>query len=87
MLNLFLILAALTGLLALTEIRRFLLCILVRLIGLAFAMAFVMIAAACAGYAREGDLTSRTRRRGIWPRRTGRSAGSAKLRLRQSTGL
>ena len=43
MLNLLLILAALTGLPALTEAGRFLLSILVRLIGLAFVMALVMI--------------------------------------------
>ena len=43
MLNLFLILGALTGLPALTEVGRLLLSILVRLIGLAFAMALVMI--------------------------------------------
>jgi len=43
MLNLFLILAALTGLPALTGVGRLLLSILVRLLGLAFAMALVMI--------------------------------------------
>jgi hypothetical protein len=43
MLNLFLILAALTGLPALTEVGRVLMSLLVRLIGLAFAMALVMI--------------------------------------------
>ena len=42
MLNLFLILAALTGLPALTEVGRVLMSLLVRLIGLAFAMALVM---------------------------------------------
>jgi hypothetical protein len=43
MLNLFLILAALTGLPALTEVGRLLLGLLVRLIGLAFVMALVLI--------------------------------------------
>ena len=43
MLNLFLILAALTGLPAFTEVGRVLMSLLVRLIGLAFAMALVMI--------------------------------------------
>jgi hypothetical protein len=43
MLNLLLILAALTGLPAFTEAGRFLMSLLVRLIGLAFVMALVMI--------------------------------------------
>ena len=43
MLNLFLILAALTGLPAFTEVGRLIMGLLVRLIGLAFAMALVMI--------------------------------------------
>ena len=43
MLNLLLILAALTGLPALTQAGRLLMGILMRLIGLAFAMALVMI--------------------------------------------
>ena len=43
MLNLFLILAALTGLPAFTEVGRLILSLLVRLIGLAFVMAIVMI--------------------------------------------
>lgn len=43
MLDLFLILAALTGLPALTEAGRLLMGLLVRLIGLAFVMALVMI--------------------------------------------
>ena len=43
MLNLFLILAALTGLPALTEVGRLLLSLLVRLIGLAFVMALALI--------------------------------------------
>lgn len=43
MLNLILILAALTGLPALTEVGRLLMSLLVRLIGLAFVMALVMI--------------------------------------------
>jgi hypothetical protein len=42
-LNLFLILAALTGLPALTEVGRLLMSILIRLIGLAFVIALVMI--------------------------------------------
>ena len=43
MLNLFLILAALTGLPAFTAVGRLVMSILVRLIGLAFVMALVMI--------------------------------------------
>jgi hypothetical protein len=43
MLNLFLILATLTGLPALTEVGRLLLSLLVRLIGLAFVMALVLL--------------------------------------------
>ena len=43
MLNLFLILAALTGLPAFTEVGRLVMSILMRLIGLAFVMALVMI--------------------------------------------
>ena len=43
MLNLFLVLAALTGLPALTEVGRLLMGLLIRLVGLAFVMAFVMI--------------------------------------------
>jgi hypothetical protein len=43
MLNLFLILAALTGLPAFTEVGRLILSLLVRLIGLAFVMGLVMI--------------------------------------------
>ena len=43
MLNLFLILAALTGLPVLTEAGRLLMTLLVRLIGLAFVMALVMV--------------------------------------------
>jgi len=43
MLNLFLILAALTGLPALTGVGRLLMSLLVRLIGRAFAMALVMV--------------------------------------------
>lgn len=43
MLNLLLILAALTGLPALTEVGRLLMIILARLIGLAFVMALLMI--------------------------------------------
>jgi hypothetical protein len=43
MLNLFLILAALTGLPAFTEVGRLVMSILVRLIGLAFVMALVII--------------------------------------------
>ena len=43
MLKLLLIIAALTGLPALTEAGRFLMSLLVRLIGLAFVMALVMI--------------------------------------------
>ena len=43
MLNLFLILAALTGLPAFTEVGRLLLSLMVRLIGFAFVMALVMI--------------------------------------------
>ena len=43
MLNLILILAALTGLPALTEVGRLLMSLLMRLIGLAFVMAVVMI--------------------------------------------
>jgi hypothetical protein len=43
MLNLFLILAALTGLPALTEAGRLLISLLARLIGLAFVMALIMI--------------------------------------------
>jgi hypothetical protein len=43
MLNLFLILAALTGLPALTEVGRLLMSLLIRLIGLAVVMALVMI--------------------------------------------
>ena len=43
MLNLFLILAALTGLPALTEVGRLLLSLLVRLIGLAFVMALALV--------------------------------------------
>lgn len=43
MLNLILILAALTGLPALTEVGRVLLGLLARLIGLAFMLALVMI--------------------------------------------
>jgi hypothetical protein len=56
MLNLFLMLAALTGLPALTEVVRLLLSILVRLIGLAFAMALVLIAPfALATHGRSSD--------------------------------
>ena len=43
MLNLFLILAALTGLPVFTEVGRLIMSILVRLIGLAFVMALVII--------------------------------------------
>ena len=43
MLNLFLILAGLTGLPALTAVGRLVLSLLARLIGLAFVMALVMI--------------------------------------------
>jgi hypothetical protein len=43
MLNLFLILAALTGLPAFTEVGRLVMSLLVRLIGLAFVIALVMI--------------------------------------------
>ena len=43
MLNLFLVLAALTGLPALTEVGRLIMSLLIRLIGLALAMAIVMI--------------------------------------------
>lgn len=43
MLNLFIILAALIGLPALTEAGRLLMSLLVRLVGLAFVMAVVMI--------------------------------------------
>ena len=43
MLNLFLILAAVTGLPALTEVGRLLMSLLVRLIGLAFVMALVLL--------------------------------------------
>jgi len=43
MLNLFLVLAALTGLPALTGVGRLIMSLLIRLIGLAFAMAIVMI--------------------------------------------
>ena len=43
MLNLFLILAALTGLPAFTEVGRVVMGLLVRLIGLAFVMALVII--------------------------------------------
>jgi len=43
MLNLFLILAAVTGLPALTEVGRLLMSLLVRLIGLAFVMALVIV--------------------------------------------
>jgi hypothetical protein len=43
MLNLFLVLAALTGLPALTEVGRLLMGLLIRLVGLAFVMALVMI--------------------------------------------
>ena len=43
MLNLILILAALTGLPALTQVGRLLMSLLMRLIGLAFVMAVVMI--------------------------------------------
>ena len=43
MLNLFLVLAALTGLPALTEVGRLIMSLLIRLIGLACAMAIVMI--------------------------------------------
>lgn len=43
MLNLFLILATLTGLPALTQVGRLLLSLLVRLIGLAFVMALVLV--------------------------------------------
>ena len=43
MLNLFLIFGALTGLSTLTEVGRVLMSLLVRLIGLAFAMALVMV--------------------------------------------
>ena len=43
MLNLFLILAALTGLPAFTEVGRLVMSLLARLIGLAFVIALVMI--------------------------------------------
>ena len=43
MLNLILILAALTGLPALTEIGRLLMSVLIRLIGLTFMMALVLV--------------------------------------------
>jgi hypothetical protein len=43
MFNLFIILAALTGLPALTEVGRLIVSVLIRLIGLAFVMALLMI--------------------------------------------